>query len=218
MTLTFLREKDRHAINQILAGLRRPVYLQLYTSPDGDAYSSLARELLSELVSLHQLLHLELYDATTEAPRGPGPAAPRLPAIVVLDSERADRGISFHGLPSGHTFTALLETLLLFGEGGPASLAAETLAYLEQLRRPIGLQVFVTAAEEACPAMIVLAYQLAYASPLISAEAIEVLAFPELARQLGVLRTPTLVVSGRSVVAPLTEEALLLYLRLVVLA
>lgn len=201
MVIRLLREKDYEFIISLLEALQRPVHLLLFTAGPGDAYSSITRELLRELVFLHERLSLEVFDLTADAALAAELGLNTAPAIIVLDSERSAYGIRFYGLPSGSTFSALLEAILMVGGGVPVSLQLGTQAFLDQLRRPVRLQVLVTATASSCPSAAVLAYRLACACPHIIAEVVETLAFPELARYYEVQQLPTTIIDDHLVIA-----------------
>jgi hypothetical protein len=54
-----------------------------------------------------------------------------------------DYGIQFSGIPAGHEFSSLIQTLLLVS-GRDSGLDENTRAFLKTLTKPIHLQVFVT--------------------------------------------------------------------------
>ncbi|NCC31794.1 MAG: glutaredoxin [Chloroflexia bacterium] len=200
MSLTFLREKDRRSVRLLLEPLRHNVHLLLFTHSPFDQYSSLVAELLHELVSLHPRLNLEVHDLATDAAFALGVGIGKAPAIIVCDSESADFRLRFFGLPSGYIFSALLETVLITGKAAPLSVQLKTHAFLDRIYQPLHIQVFVTAADHASPAAMLLAYRLARTSPLISAEAIEVRAFPQLAEHYAVKETPTTVINEHLII------------------
>lgn len=215
LELRLLREDDCAHILTLLKTLRRPVHLLLFMAAADDVYSSIARALLHELVALHPLLRMEVFDLVADAALAAALRVDKAPTIIVLDDERSASGIRFCGLPGGYTFAALLEAVLIVGESAPVILQLDTQRLLDQLQRPVLLQVLVTAAEPSCPSTAVLAYRLACARPQIVVEVIETLAFPQLAQHYDVNQTPATIINARLVIAGrLSEPDLIRHLRL----
>lgn len=214
MEIRLLREKDCEFVLSLLEALRRPVHLLLFMVSRDDEYSSITGELLRELVALHGLLSLEVFDMVADADLAAELGVDMAPAILVLDAERSAYGIRFYGLPGGYTFGALLEALLMVGGGTAVSVQLKTQAFLDQLLRPVLLQVLVTATDPVCPLAAALAYRLACASPQIIAEAIETRAFPQLAQHYAAWEAPTTIVNEHLVIAgALSEAELISHLR-----
>lgn len=215
MPTRFVQANGRTTVRHDLAGLERPVQLVLCTSAACREHSEVTRALLDGLVALHDRLSLEVLDLVADAALATELGIDKAPAIAVLGGEeRADHGLRFYGLPSGYTFPALREAVFLVGGASVNKLQPATRVFLEDLRVPLRLQVFVTASSILCPKAVLLAYQLALASPHIVAEVVEVLAFPDLVARYGVKRVPTTVINERShVEGAATEPQLLDYLR-----
>jgi glutaredoxin-like protein len=207
MEIRLLREKDCECILSLLEVLRHPVHLLLFTVTPDDEYSSITRQLLGELVALHTLLSLGVFDLVADAALAAELGIDKAPAIVVLDDDRNTYGIRFYGLPSGYTFGALLEAILMVGGGTSVSVQLKTKAFLDQLPRPVLLQVLVTAINPFSPTAAALAYRLACASSYIIAEAIEILAFPQLAQRYTVRDTPATIVNEHLVITGALSEA-----------
>jgi glutaredoxin len=73
------------------------------------------------------------------------------------------------------------------------------------------LQVFVTPTCPYCPQAVVLAHQMALESPMVEAEMVEAMEFPELSNQFGVSGVPqTTINSGAgTVIGAVPEDSLL---------
>lgn len=207
---TFLGENDRRAVAQILADLQRPVYLRLFAASLGDYYSDLVCDLLAELVSVDPRLRLKIHNAPDDLTLALRLDLSELPAILVCRDASGAANIRFCGLPSGYTFVALLESLLLVGGAATDALSAETRAFLTRLSQPVHIQIFVTADDATCPAMVVRALTFAHASPNLVIDTIEARAFPELNERYGVTQTPTMVIDEQVVIPGLLDEAELL--------
>ncbi len=210
--IAFFGEHERHAVQQILAVLHQPVYLMLFMPSADDEYGLIIQDFLETFVEMHPDLHLEVYDTQNDMRLALSFGIGRLPAIMVRNAEGDENNIRFYGLPSGYTFSALLDTVLRMGGVESISLTKPTRTFLGHLKHPLHIQIFVSAENRACPAMVALAHSFAHFSRLIVVDTIEVRAFPELVECYAVMRTPTLVVNGRVmlVVPDAVNEAILL--------
>jgi hypothetical protein len=83
----------------------------------------------------------------------------------------------------------MLEAIRMVGSD-QIELQPATRAFLADLTVPLHLQVFVTPSCPYCPRAVTLAHRLAYASPLIIADAVEVTEFPELGARYRVMGVP----------------------------
>jgi glutaredoxin-like protein len=195
--MSYIQEKDRQAVQEALENLQRPVHLALFTSEESGEYSTVAAGLLAEVAELNPQISLEVIDLDAHAERAGAYGVTQAPALVLLSGEeRADNGMRFMGLPSGYEFVSLLEAIRLAGGAAELTLQPTTRAFLDELHAPMRLQVFVTPTCPHCPRAVVLAYQLAMASPHIIAEGIEVSEFPELGDRYRVMGVPKTVIDG----------------------
>jgi glutaredoxin-like protein len=186
--MALIDTKNAAAVRKELdAALARPVTLALFTTPDACEYCDVTRDLLTELVVLSPKVTLRTYDLRADAVRAATLGVDKAPAIVVLGgADETDYGIRYYGLPSGYEFATLLEAIRIVGSDN-APLQPATAAFLETLTQPLHLQVFVTPSCPYCPRAAVLAYALAHASPLVTADTVEVTEFPELGERYQVV-------------------------------
>jgi glutaredoxin-like protein len=103
--------------------------------------------------------------------------------------EIQDFGVRFSGIPSGHEFSTLIHDLILVS-GRDSGLDPQTRQLLAVLKEPVHLQVFVTPTCPYCPRAVVTAHQMALESPLVVAEGVEAMEFPELADRFHVSGVP----------------------------
>jgi len=193
--MSLFNEQDVKAIREMLAAsLKRPVQLVLFISDQNCAYCEPTRELLEALSMLHDSLSLTVYDLQIDAERAAALGVDKAPGIVVLGgAEGHDYGIRFYGIPSGYEFASLLEAIRIVGSD-EVELQTATRQFLEGLTAPLHLQVFVTPSCPYCPRAVVLAHRLAYASPHVTADAVEVTEFPDLGDRYHVMGVPRTVI------------------------
>lgn len=134
-----LAEREQEAIRSLFAGLARDVPVRLVLGPEETPVTVLvagrdidfgaeARSLLEQLASLSDRVALTVEET---AERG------RWPEITVGD------GLRYHGLPWGYELSAVVGAVVEAGRA-ESSLTADSLAALATLRRPVGLEVYVT--------------------------------------------------------------------------
>ncbi len=193
--MALMQEKDRQAVQEAFAGLSRPVEIALFTSAESGEYSEVTKELLQEVVALHPLLSLSVYDLERDGAYAAELGVDKAPGMVFLvGNERQNHGFRFAGLPSGYEFASLIEVIRLAGGAVQPDLQPATMALLETINAPMHMQVFVTPTCPYCPRAVVMAYRLALSSPYITAEGIEVTEFPELGDRYAVMGVPKTVI------------------------
>lgn len=209
--MSLIKEPDAQAIRQQLAAsLTRPVQLALFVSAQSCEYCAISRELAEALCALHDDLTLAVYDLQADAEERRALGVDKAPALVVLGGPaHTDYGVRFYGIPSGYEFASLLEAIRMVGSDN-VELQSATHAFLAELTAPLHLQVFVTPSCPYCPRAVTLAHRLAYASPFVTADAVEVTEFPELGARYHVMGVPrTMIDELVSVEGALPESALL---------
>jgi glutaredoxin-like protein len=105
-----------------------------------------------------------------------------------------DRGIKYYGIPSGYEFVTILEAIKMVSSG-QSGLSKQTKDFLKGLKQPINLKVFVTPTCPYCPRAVNLAFQMAYESPMVTAEAYEAIEFPHFSNKYGVQGVPRTVIN-----------------------
>jgi glutaredoxin-like protein len=169
-----------------------PIYLP---GKEPCRYCRPTQELLQELAGLTDKISLRvhLFDDEPEAARRFG--VQRVPGIVLRGRDGPQ--LKFYGLPGGHEFGEFVETIVRLSRQ-EVPLPEGLLRRARRLQRPTLLQVFVTPTCPYCPQMVRAAYALAMANPkAVTAEAIEVSEFPDLARKYNIRAVPYTVINDR---------------------
>src|SRR4029077_1528766 len=121
----------------------------------------------------------------------------RVPAIVVVSQDDSgaerDSNMRFLGTPSGYEFISLIHAVRLAG-GAASHLSEEGRARVATVDRPMTLRVFTTPTCPHCPRAVNLAHEMAWANANITAYAVEVTEYPDLARRYRVTGVPKTVV------------------------
>ncbi len=208
--MSLIPEKERRLVAEDLAAeLSRPVKLLMFTQEFECDFCKETRQLVEELADLSDQLTLEVYDFVADEDVVKQYNIDKIPAIVILDEEGNDAGIRFYGIPAGYEFASLLEAIKLVGNGD-LRLSASTLDMVKTIQEPVHIQVFVTPTCPYCPRAVVLAHQLAYASPWITADMVEATEFPHLSMKYQVMGVPRTIINEKvHIEGAVPEQALM---------
>jgi len=124
------------------AQLANPVRLAVFSQALADPESEQVRRLVEEMAALDSRLSVESYNFVLDKEKVEALGIARIPAIAIMGAEK-DYGIRMYGLPSGYEFGTLVEAILDVSRGD-SGLSEETRAALNELTRPVHLQVFST--------------------------------------------------------------------------
>jgi glutaredoxin-like protein len=201
---------DQERLRQDFAAMTRNVRLLFFTQTFGCDTCVQARQILDELPPLSPRIIVEDVNLVLDRERAARYGVDRAPAVAVAVEDEAgevrDTRIRFVGVPAGYEFLALVNAVLLAG-GRPSQLSEANLARLAALDRPMTIRVFSTPTCPHCPRAIALAHEMAFASPQVTAFAVEVTEFPDLARQYHVTGVPkTVVDDGVEILGALPED------------
>ncbi|HFB67527.1 MAG TPA: glutaredoxin, partial [Calditrichae bacterium] len=100
-----------------------------------------------------------------------------------------DYGIRYYGIPSGYEFGSLLEDIQEVAKGTPA-LSEESIKLIQQIDKPLRIQVFVTPTCPYCPTAVLLAHKIAMVNDNITADMVEATEFPHLSMKYNVRGVP----------------------------
>lgn len=194
--MAILQEKDRLTLQQRLRELPNTVKLVVFTTSQAPETSELLSQLAQEVVGASEgKVVLEQHNLEAEPSVAQEYRIELAPAIVVRLEEK-DYGIRYLGIPAGFEFASLIGAIEDVGRGDP-NLSPDSRLRLANLNRPVHIRVFVTYGCPYCPGAVRLAYKLAMASDLITAEGISSEEFPELANRFGVMAVPKTVVNDK---------------------
>lgn len=205
--MTMLNDEVQEQVREKLSGLAAPVRLVMFTQEFECQYCAETRQLVEEVADLSDQLQAEIYDFVDDKDIAEEYGIDKIPAVAVVGEQ--DHGVRFFGIPSGYEFTSLLEAILS-AAGGKPDLSEETRTYLSKLTEPIHMQVFVTPTCPYCPQSVVLAHQMALASPMVRADMVEAQEFPHLSTKYGVMGVPRTVVNESTHIEGAAPEEMVL--------
>ena len=187
-----IQDSDRTEIARQLEGLTNRVKMINFTQELECQYCKETSQLVKELSNISNKVDSEVYNFITDKAPTDKYKIEHIPAIVFMGDD--DRGIRFYGIPSGYEFATLLETIRMISEGD-SGLSQGTRDFLKDLKKPVNLKVFVTPTCPYCPRAVSLAFQMAYESPMVTADAFEAIEFPHLSQKFKVQGVPRTVIN-----------------------
>jgi len=213
MAETLLNDEITIQIKDAFGQLKKPVEVLFFGDESDCDYCDDTRQLLEEVAAITDLINLSVYDIEKDAAIAQQYKMDKAPGSVILGrdgDQLLDYGVRLAGIPSGHEFSSLIQDLILVS-GRDSGLSAETRKALNDLDKPVLLQVFVTPTCPYCPRAVVLAHQMAMESPMVEAEMVEAMEFPELANRFGVSGVPQTTINegAGTVVGAVPEDYLL---------
>jgi glutaredoxin-like protein len=202
---------DEERLRADFAQMARPVRLVFFTQALECETCLPTRQILDALPVLSARITIEEVNFVLEADKARQYGIDRVPAIVVLGDAGSgverDSGIRFLGMPAGYEFVSLTRAIVLVG-GGPSQLSAESRVAVMAVDEPMTLHVFSTPTCPHCPRAINLAHEMAWANPNITAYAVEVTEYPDLARRYHVNGVPKTVIDDTiEILGALPEDA-----------
>ena len=99
------------------------------------------QQLLEEVGELSPKINLEIVDYYGDEEGARTRGVEKIPAIIV--GSDGEENVRFYGLPSGHEFAVLLDTIIA-SSSNRSSLQLETRRRLKELQDDVHIQVFVT--------------------------------------------------------------------------
>ncbi|MFN8596642.1 MAG: thioredoxin family protein [Anaerolineae bacterium] len=198
--MALLNDKVQQQVREALAAMTAPVKVVIFTQGEGGALEcemcTETRQIVDEVAAQSDKISVEVRDFVGDAELAQRYGIDKIPAMAILrdGDQPIDYGIRLYGVPSGYEFSTLIEDLLMVSRG-EHGLSAATVKELERLLEPVRIQVYVTPTCPYCPRAVVLAHRLAMASPLITADMVESMEFPQLANKYQVYGVPRTVIN-----------------------
>jgi glutaredoxin-like protein len=213
MTETLLNDEVSTQVQKVFENLQQPVEVLFFGKKEGCEYCDDTLRLMEELTELSDQLGLSVYDIDDDQALAQQYKVDKAPGLVLAGrdgDQLLDYGVRFAGIPAGHEFSSLVNDLVLVS-GRDSGLGEETRQFLSDLDQPVLLQVFVTPTCGYCPRAVVLAHQMALESPMVEAEMVEAMEFPDLAQRFNVSGVPqTTINSGAGTVVGAVPEEMMI--------
>ncbi len=139
--MPLLNDQIKNDVREMLADVKNPVKLTVFTQSFECEYCKETRELVEEVAALSDQLSVEVYDFEKDAGKAGEFGVDKIPAVAISGAK--DYGIRLFGIPSGYEFGSLLEGIKLVSEG-KSELSEGTKKMLAKLTHPVHIQVFIT--------------------------------------------------------------------------
>jgi len=134
-------DEDAQEIRERLSEMTNPVRLIHFTQELNLEYGHEAKQLMEELAGLSEKLSVEVLNFQLDQERVAEYGIDKVPATVLRNGK--DHGIRFYGIPAGHEFATILDTILTLSQGD-SGLKPESREKLAAVTAPLHLEVFVT--------------------------------------------------------------------------
>ncbi len=139
--MTLLDDGTRQEVKKALGELPNAVRLVMFTQEFECQFCRETRQLIEEVASLDARINAEIYDFVLDKQEAAVYGIDKIPAVAVIGEQ--DYGIRFFGIPSGYEFSSLIESIKLASTGEP-QLSSAALEYVQGIREPVHIQVYVT--------------------------------------------------------------------------
>ena len=146
MANQLLNEDITRQVTEFFQQLQEPVQVLFFGSKTNCDYCDDTQQLIQEVVATSDKLGLSVYDIDQDAALAQQYKVDKTPGMVIAgrDGDQIlDYGIRYSGIPSGHEFSSLINTLLLVSNRD-SGLNQKTRDFLSKLDKPVHLQVFAT--------------------------------------------------------------------------
>jgi glutaredoxin-like protein len=190
--MPLLNDEIAEQVKQELADLEGPVQMVMFTQTFECNYCAETRQLVEEVADLSDQLTAQVYNFVTDKETADELGIDKIPAIAIIGA--GDYGVRFYGIPAGYEFMSLIHSIRMVA-AGKTELSADGLQALSELADPVHMQVFVTPTCPYCASSVMLAHQMAIASPMVRADMVEAQEFPHLAIKYQVMGVPRTVIN-----------------------
>lgn len=187
-----LNDEITNQVQEAFSQLESPVEVLFFGRQEDCEYCDQTFQLVGEVSELSDKLKLRAFDVDVDVEIASKYNVDKTPGLVIAAREGdqvVDYGVRYAGVPSGHEFSSLIQDIILVS-GRDSRLSQQTRDFLADLTGPVTLQVFVTPTCPYCPQAVVLAHQMAMESPMVQAEMVEAMEFPELSSRYNVNGVP----------------------------
>jgi glutaredoxin-like protein len=209
-----ISEEIQKQLIEVFNGLEEPVNVMFFGSKmQACEYCEHTWQLLSEIAATSDKIELQAFDLDENPEIVKKYAVELIPGIIIAAKEAEevkDYGVRFSGIPAGHEFSSLINSILLVSKR-ESGLSEEGKKFLSSIDTPIYLQVFVTTSCGYCPQAVTLAHQMAMESEFVHAEMVEAMEFSELSNRYNVSGVPhTVINQGKAELIGAVPEPMLL--------
>lgn len=186
-----------------LSKMGEPVKLRVFTTKDHCTLCNAIIDLVTQLSALSPKIQMEICSCEVDDQQAKRYNIDKHPALLVHGKE--DYNVRFFGMPMGFEFGVLIEDIVVASTGTP-DLGEDVKLKLRSLTKPVHIQIFTLPTCPKCPFAVRMAHKFAFYNKNVTADAIDILEFRELAAKYRVLETPKMVINDRVEILDLVTE------------
>ena len=187
-----ISDQEKDAIKKKFSTLVNDVELAIFTQENECQFCKEARDIVLQLGAMSPKIKTKVYDFVKNGDEGTKYNIKKIPAIAIIGKN--DYGIRYYGVPAGYEFTAFVDDIIDVSNG-TTSLSENIKKKLEDIKKPVHLQVFVSPTCPYCPKVARIAHQFAIENEFIRADVIEMTEFPYLVQRYSVMSVPHVVIN-----------------------
>jgi glutaredoxin-like protein len=192
--MPLLKDKDKAYLREeFKKNLKNEVKLYIFTSDDDCQYCDQTVQIAQELGETSDLIKIEELGLDSEKAKSWG--IDKAPTTVVTLNGNENARVKYIGIPMGYEFSSLVEDIRRTSRKDP-ELEPAVQKKLDEVDKPVKIQVFVTPTCPYCPRAVGTAHKFALANENITGEMVEATEFPAWADENGVSSVPHIVING----------------------
>jgi len=136
-----LKDKDKKKLIDIFKTIEYEIKIIFFTQEMECQYCGATRDILEEISSISDKIHLDIYDFVADAELAKKYGVDKIPATILVGDK--DYGIHFYGVPGGYEFNVLIEDIMNIGKRDP-ELSDDVMTELNKIDQPVHLKVLIS--------------------------------------------------------------------------
>lgn len=192
--MALLDEKVQEQLKGVFSKLKNKVNLVYFTQETLCPSCKDTGDFLDEITGLSDKLVLTVYDFEKDLDKVEELRVNKIPAIVLLDEQGKDSGITYYGIPAGYEINSFVMTLIEVS-GEKEELPDDIVSRISKINKDIHIQVFVSLTCPKCPDAVMLAHRLALENDSIRSDMIESSIFNHLTVRYDVSAVPKIIIN-----------------------
>ncbi len=191
--MSLISEEDKKFLKkEFEKKMKEDVYIYIFTTDKNCRYCNETVEISKETASLHDAIHVEVYDLNSD--KAKEMMVDKAPTTIITDNKEYDGRIRYIGIPAGYEFSSLIEDIISVSQR-EVKFDPHVKEHLDEIDEPIEIKVFVTPTCPYCPRAVRTAHKFAQYNKFIHGKMIEAIEFPDWADQYGVSAVPHVVIN-----------------------
>lgn len=193
-----LKEEDKKFLeNMFKSDMLGKIKLKFFYTPNNES-CELEKQIIDEVISLNpELFMLEEYSFNENTDKVKEYNIEYIPALIVTtEDETVGNNIIFYGVPSGHEFGSLIQTIVWVSNHDKQIIISDNiLDQVNKINEVTKLTIFVTPSCPYCPRAVLTSVSLSLKNNNIKTEVVMANEIPELTNQFDVQSVPKIVVN-----------------------